>query len=164
MIYGVVGLVSFSYGELVMIGAFGAYYVFLLTGNLFVGLISGSLAAALLGVILYFLCYRRFLEAPRHISMICTFAFSMMTKNLAQIVFGSEPKAVPSVFENVTYTILGIRITTLQMIIISVVIVFAICFTLFLTKSRAGTMLRAVSQNTAKFAPAYTSANAPMTE
>ena len=50
-------------------------------------------------------------------------------------------------FENVTYTILGIRITTLQMIIISVVIVFAICFTLFLTKTRAGTMLRAVSQN-----------------
>ncbi len=147
MIYGVVGLVSFSYGELVMIGGFGAYYTFVYSGNFFLGVIGGFMASAVWGIVLYILCYKRFLEAPRHISMICTFAFSMMTKNLAQIVFGSEPKAVPSVFENVTYTILGIRITTLQMIIISVVIVFAICFTLFLTKTRAGTMLRAVSQN-----------------
>lgn len=147
MIYGVIGLVSFSYGEVVMIGGFGAYYVFLLTGNLMYGIISGFLSSAVLGIFLYKLCYERFLEAPRHISMICTVGFSMLVKNLAQICFGSEVKPTPPVFENITYNIMGLKISNLQFIIMGVVIVFALGFSLFLSKTRTGMMLRSVSQS-----------------
>ena len=56
---------SFSYGELVMIGGFGAYYTFVYSGNFFLGVIGGFMASAVWGIVLYILCYKRFLEAPR---------------------------------------------------------------------------------------------------
>lgn len=147
MIYGVVGLVSFCYGEIVMVGAFGAYYAFLYSGQLIPGILFGFACAAFLGIFLHKLCYERFLDSPRHISMICTVGFSMLVKNLAQIFFGSVPQPTPTVFDNVSYNFAGLTISKLQIIIMCVVIIFVIAFTFFLNKTRAGLKLRAVSQD-----------------
>jgi branched-chain amino acid transport system permease protein len=147
MIYGIVGLVTFNYGETVMIGTFGAFYCFIFTGNFFIGLIGGFATSAVLGILIHKICYERFLDAPRHVSLICTIGFAMMIKSIAQILFGSEVKPMPQVFRVTAYEIRGLRITNLQLIIIGVVIVFCVILTVFLNKTRTGTMLRAVSQD-----------------
>ena len=78
MMYGVVGLVSFCYGEIVMVGAFGAYYAFLYSGQFIPGNTFWLCMCCILGIFLHKLCYERFLDSPRHISMICTVGFSML--------------------------------------------------------------------------------------
>ncbi|MEG0272841.1 MAG: branched-chain amino acid ABC transporter permease [Hydrogenoanaerobacterium sp.] len=147
MIYGVVGLVSFNYGETVMIGAFGSYYAFLATGNFFVGILFGAICSAVLGIFVYKLCYERFLDSPPHISMVCTIGFSMLAKNLAQIAFGSDVKPLPEVFKIQSYTFWGFRISNLQLVIMGCVVLSTALFTIFLNYSRTGTKLRAVSQD-----------------
>ena len=152
VIVGVVGMVTFAYGEVMMIGAFSAYYIFIYVGNnLPLAILAAFAGSFIIGIVIYKLCYERFFTAPRHISLLCTIGISMLLKNLAQIVFGPETKPVLNVVSNKTFNInifgstLNIRL--LQIVIIVLVIVLAIALTLFFNKTKYGIMLRAVSQN-----------------
>lgn len=148
MIVGVTGLVTFTYGEVAMIGAFAAYYAFeLLHAPLAVAILCSFIAAALVGVIIHKVCYERFLDAPKHISLICTIGMSMLLKNVAQIVFGTEVKPMPDgIMRGVLY--LGqLRISHMQLFIFAVVVIMSTAFTLFLQKTKWGMALRSVSQS-----------------
>ncbi|MDR0718866.1 MAG: branched-chain amino acid ABC transporter permease, partial [Treponema sp.] len=93
VVVGVVGMVTFTHGEVIMIGSFAGYYIFLLLGkNLLLGFIASFGASWVLGILVYKVCYERFFNAPRHISLLCTIGFSMLVKNLAQLIFGPNQK------------------------------------------------------------------------
>ena len=146
--FGVVGLVSFSYGETVMVGAYGAFYTFALTGNFLLSLLIGFFCGGFLGLVQYIVCVQKFLKSPRVISMVCTVAFSILIRTLAQNVFGEETKAMGTVFRIESYQFGGgLYITNIQLIVMAVVILSSVALTLFLNKTRVGTMLRAVSQD-----------------
>lgn len=148
MIYGVVGLVTFTHGEVIMMGAFSSFYFYLAFGNnLILGLLSGFLISAIVGIVVHKICYEKFLDSPRHISLICTIGMSMFLKNMAQIVFGSEMKGMPDLFDGQFIQIGEIRINYLQLTVIGVVIFLSVVLSLFLNKTRTGMMLRAVSQD-----------------
>ncbi len=152
VIVGVVGVVTFTYGEIMMIGAFSAYYSFQFFGdNIFIAIIAAFIGSFLIGIVVYKVCYERFFKAPRHISLLCTIGFSILLKNLAQIVFGPEIKPVVNVVENKSFSIpLGegtIEIRLIQIVIIVLVIFFSAALTLFFNKTRYGIALRAVSQD-----------------
>lgn len=148
VIYGVVGLVTFTYGEIIMMGSFSAFYYFIAFGdNLVMAIIVGFVAAAIVGILVHKVCYQRFLDAPRYISLICTIGMSMFLKNLATIVFGSEMKGMPTFFGDQYITIGDIRIGYLKLIIIAIVILLSIILTIYLKTTRMGMKLRAVSQD-----------------
>ncbi|MCR3922722.1 MAG: branched-chain amino acid ABC transporter permease, partial [Firmicutes bacterium] len=131
-----------------MLGAFSSFYFFLVFGNnLLLGLVSGFVVAAVAGIAVYKICYERFLDAPRHIPLICTIGMSMLIKNLAQIVFGSEMKGMPDLFADQYIQLWDIRINFLQLMIIGVVILLSLVLSIFLNKTRSGMILRAVSQD-----------------
>ena len=152
VIVGVVGMVTFTYGEVMMIGAFSAYYIFQGVGNnLPLAILAAFAGSFIIGIVIYKLCYERFFNAPRHISLLCTIGISMLLKNLAQIVFGPETKPVLNIIDNKTFNInlfgAVLNIKLLQIVIIILVIVLAVALTLFFNKTKWGVMLRAVSQN-----------------
>ena len=148
VIYGVVGLVTFTYGEIIMMGSFSAFYYFILFGdNLFFALIAGFITAAVVGIVVHKVCYQRFLDAPRYISLICTIGMSMFLKNFATIVFGSEMKGMPAFFTGKFIEIGTIRVGYMQLLIIGIVIALSLLLTLYLKKTRMGMKLRAVSQD-----------------
>jgi branched-chain amino acid transport system permease protein len=61
VVVGVVGMVTFTHGEVIMIGAFAAYYMFFLSGtNILLGLVVSFLASWILGFFVYKVCYERF--------------------------------------------------------------------------------------------------------
>lgn len=148
VVVGVVGLVTFTHGEIIMIGAFASYYVFQYTGNnLMVGILASFCAAWLVGIFVYKVCYERFLNAPRHISLICTIGVSMLLKNLAQIIFGANNKPMLNVVENKFYGHGNVGITKVQLIVILTVISLSTILFLFFNRTKWGIMLRAVSQD-----------------
>ena len=151
-IVGVVGMVTFTYGEIMMIGAYGAFYAFQFAGNnIVLGLLFSFACSFVLGIAVYKLCYERFFNAPRHISLLCTIGFSMLVKNLVQIVFGPEVKSLPNVIQNKTFSLhlgsVSLDFRLLQLVIMGLVIVLALLLTLFFNHTRRGVALRAVSQN-----------------
>ena len=148
LIYGVVGLVTFAHGDVIMLGAFAAYYTFsLVSGNLLVALLAGFLVSGLMGFVVHRVCYNRFFSAPRQISLICTIGMSMLIKNTVQILFGSETKAMPEVIPLGGIQIGNYRITYVQCTVMVVVTVLCILLSIFLNKTKQGVILRAVSQD-----------------
>ena len=152
VIVGVVGMVTFTYGEIMMIGAFGAFYSFQFFGNnLALAIVMAFSSSFLLGIVVYKVCYERFFNAPRHIALLCTIGFSMLMKNLVQIVFGPEQKPVINIINNATYTLhlgsVAVDFKLLQIVVMLLVILFAVSLTLFFNRTRWGVALRAVSQN-----------------
>lgn len=150
LIVGVVGLITFAYGEMVMIGAMSAYLFYTyVTPNFFLGLLVAFISSGIAGIFIHKVAYERFLDAPKNIALLCTVGCSLLIKNLAQIAFGSQGNAMPPAFETKPVYLFGtdLYITTIHMVVIAIVVVLAIGLSIFLYKTRVGLMLRAVSQD-----------------
>lgn len=150
LIVRVVGLITFAYGEMVMIGAMSAYLFYTyVTPNFFLGLLVAFISSGIAGIFIHKVAYERFLDAPKSIALLCTVGCSLLIKNLAQIAFGSQGNAMPPAFETKPFYLFGtdLYITTIHMVVIAIVVVLAIGLSLFLYKTRVGLMLRAVSQD-----------------
>lgn len=148
VVVGVVGMVTFTHGEVIMIGAFASFYVFNALGNsLFLGIIASFAASWIIGMIIYKVCYEHFFNAPRHISLICTIGISILIKNLAQIVFGPNQMPMLDVVKNNVYKVGPVQISTVQILVIVIVVVLAGLLSLVFNKTKWGIALRAVSQD-----------------
>lgn len=148
VVVGVVGMVTFTHGEVIMIGAFASFYAFEMFGNnLLIGAAAAFAASWLIGMFVYKVCYERFFNAPRHISLLCTIGVSILIKNLAQILFGPNQKPMLNVVRNSIYSVGYVNVSTVQMVIIVVVVFLAGLLSFFFNRTRWGIALRAVSQD-----------------
>lgn len=148
VIVGVVGMVTFTHGEVIMLVAFASFYIFEAFGNnLLFGLLGSFFASWIVGIMVYKVCYERFFDSPRHISLLCTIGMSMLLKNLAQIIFGPNQKPMLNIIENKAFEIGLVKISMVQIIVIITVIILSVLLTLFFNKTRWGIALRAVSQD-----------------
>jgi branched-chain amino acid transport system permease protein len=148
LIFGVVGLVTFAHGDVIMIGAFAAYYSFaFFSPHILPAILSGFIASGLLGFFIHRICYNRFFNSPRQIPLICTIGTGMFLRNLIQVAAGTESKPIPGAFSGGVLEFAGLRITHMQIFIFAVVMVIVSLLTLFLNKTRAGLSLRAVSMD-----------------
>ena len=147
-INGVVGMVSFSYGDVMMVSAYAAFYVYTgITANFIVSALAAVAAGFIIGFLVYKICYERFLNAPRFIIMVCTLGFSTLLSNLAQLIFGRQAKPFLNVVPGNTFTFGPVSIRTTQILIMGTAVIFAILLTLIVKKTKLGVSLRAVSQN-----------------
>lgn len=148
VVAGVTGMVTFTHGEVMMIGALAAYEVFMCAGtNLLAGIIVGFAASWLLGILVYKICYERFFKSPPYVSLLCTIGFSMLVKNVVQALVGSDRKPLLKVINIQNIQIGPVQINNLQIIIVLTVLVLAISLSLIFKKSKWGIALRAISQN-----------------
>lgn len=148
VVVGVVGMVTFTHGEVIMIGAFASFYIFEMFGNnLLLGVAAAFSASWLIGMFVYKVCYERFFNSPRHISLLCTIGVSMLIKNLAQILFGPNQKPMLDVVRNSMYSIGYVNVSTIQVLVIVTVVVLALLLSFFFSRTRWGIALRAVSQD-----------------
>ncbi len=148
VIMGNLGLVTFTYGEVVMIGAFagGFYSLAVLKLGIVVSLLVGFAASWLIGMVIEVVCYRRWPDGPSQIWLIATIGISTILKSGGQVVFGTEQKFVPDVYDGV-WIVGGIRIMHIQAAIIVVLFVLSLCLWFFLKKTRLGMQLKAVSMD-----------------
>jgi len=148
VVVGVVGLVTFTHGEVIMTGAFAAYFAFQFFGNnLLLGMVASFAASSFIGIFVYKVCYEQFFDAPRHISLLLTIGVSMLLKNLTQILIGPNNLPLLGVVENKFFGVGVVGITLVQIIVIATVISFSLLLFLLFNKTRWGVMLRAVSQD-----------------
>jgi len=147
-IVGIVGLPNFSYGDIVMSGAFFAHLVFSSwSHNPFLVFICAFVGTAILGVIMHKVCYEHFFNSPRHISLMCTIGMSILIKNIVQLLTKSVTVPIPQIFGSYHFDIGIIRISSAQLAVLGIVLVLVVAFTVFLRKTKLGVQLRAVSQD-----------------
>lgn len=148
LIVAITGLVSFCYGETVMMGAFISWMAMSVLGeHPVVAIASAFFGTALVGLLIHKSCYERFFDSPRHVSLMCTIGMGILLRNIAQIVTRSETKPIARVFGNGYFDLGLFRISYVQVAVLTIVIVVSIGLSLFLNKTNMGIMLKAVSQD-----------------
>ena len=155
MVYGIIQLINFAHGEVVMIGAMVAFTVINLLAPgglpaLAVVLIGTSAAipvCMLVGYALERLAYRPLRHAPRLAPLITAIGLSIILQHLALLVWSRNILAFPQIIELRTFSVLGATISNVQLAIIAICVVMMAGLALLVYKTRLGTAMRATAQN-----------------
>ena len=155
MVYGILGLINFAHGEVVMVGAMVALMAIqalLITAlsPVLVLLLSVMIAVAAcmaLGYGIERIAYRPLRHAPRLAPLITAIGVSIVLQTLAMIIWGREYHAFPPLLTNSSHHIAGAIVTEVQIAIVLVAIVVMLCLMLLVHRTRLGRAMRAVSEN-----------------
>ena len=158
MVYGIIGLINFAHGDVVMVGAMLAttLVISLVGGNVDGAsawmLVGAALAASIplcmaLGWLAERYAYRPLRRAPRLTALITAIGVSIIIQNVAMMVWGRNYLSFPHVIEPVVYGLGGARITALQILIILGSILIMAGLLLVVHRTRLGTAMRATAQN-----------------
>src|SRR5689334_1719735 len=152
MVYGVLRLINFAHGDVYMVGAYAGYYLSRrLRGaepSIFSALLvmlGAMLACALLGILIERFAYRPVRREARLTLLITAIGVSLLLENLAQLVFGPDPKFFPSLAPRADFVLEGVRVTSEQITVIAVSFLLMILLRFFILKTRTGKAMRAVS-------------------
>lgn len=167
MVYGILGLINFAHGEVVMIGAMVALTVsqlLIASGLPLLILLIALLAAAMVCMALGFgierLAYRPLRNAPRLAPLITAIGVSIVLQNLAMIIWGREYHAFPAMLPNTPHMLGGAIINEVQIIIVLVAMAMMAGLMLLVHRTRLGRAMRAVAENPSAAALMGVNANA----
>jgi branched-chain amino acid transport system permease protein len=154
MVYGIIRLINFAHGEIMM---FGAYFAYLFAFSIalpfqlpfIVVILVSMMLAALMGLIIERVAYKKLRTAPRISALITAIGMSLFLQNLALLIFGPNPFVMKSgeLISSEPILILGYTVSRLTIYTIILSIVFMLILTLFVKKTKPGKAMRAVSMD-----------------
>ncbi len=148
LIFGVMDVINLAHGELLMLGAFTAYWLFKISH------LDPYLSIPVAGILLFFFGYfiqrfliNRVIEKPAIMSYILTFGLHLIIANTAVKFWTHDFRSVTTSYSGANFTIWGITIpvTRFTTFILSFVIVGFLFY--LLEKTDIGRAIRATAQN-----------------
>ncbi|WP_010259743.1 branched-chain amino acid ABC transporter permease [Treponema primitia] len=150
MVYGIVLLINFAHGDILMVGAYAGYFVLTRFGVSPLSLAAAFLFAmalcAGLGVFIERFAYRPLRTAPRLNSLITAIAVSLILQNGARVLpfIGPNPRQFPR--PEVSTISLGIvSISNIQIIVILLSAVLMLILNYIINYTKRGKAMQAVS-------------------
>jgi len=157
MVYGIVQLINFAHGEVVMIGAMVALSVIgVLAGgapdlSAFVIVLAGAACAIVVcmavGCTMERVAYRPLRGAPRLAPLITAIGISIILQHVALLVWTRNPLAFPQIVRNPVFNVAGAHISAVQIVIIAVSLTMMAGLTTLVYRTRLGVAMRATSEN-----------------
>ena len=149
MVYGILRLINFAHGDVLMMGCYFAFYAFLIFSlPWWVSFPVAILLTALLGMAIDRGGYLPVRKAPRISALITAIGVSFLLENLALVLFGGRPKAFhrPAVFGQViVWGDLHFLILSLWIPVITFFLVLVLLFVVY--RTRSGMAMRAISRD-----------------
>lgn len=153
MVYGIVMLINFAHGDILMVGAYAGYFI--LTALAASGMPYLALALAFagsmvlcgfLGIIIEKFAYRPLRNAPRLNSLITAIAVSLILQNGMRVLpfVGPNPRPFPGVIEG-KLSLGTFSISYIQLIVICISALLMILLTILINYTKTGKAMRAVS-------------------
>lgn len=149
IVYGILRLINFAHGDLLMLGAYIAGIVFSKLLLPFpVAIIVSVIFTALIAVTIERLAYRPLRNTTEETTLITSFAVSILLQNLAMMIFTPQPQKfdIPKSLQTI-YNVGNVTFTNMKILIIVLSIVLMIALTLFIKKSKMGIAMRATAEN-----------------
>ena len=161
MVYGIIQLINFAHGEVVMIGAMTAYSVIVaLTGAqvplpavaiVLLGAMAAIPVCMAIGYTLERTAYRPLRSAPRLAPLITAIGLSIILQHLAMIVWTRNPLSYPQIIRQVPIHLTGnpdgATITNVQIAIIVASVMMMGALLALVYRTKLGIAMRAVAQN-----------------
>lgn len=147
MVYGVLRLINFAHGDIMMVGAFLGYTFMAVFDLPFsVTVLLAVLISASLGIFMDKIAYKPLREAPKISLLITAIGISFFLENAFTVFAGGVPRAfpVPEYMENI-FNVSGVTfsVSSIMVPIVTLVLLLGILFVLY--KTKYGMAIRALS-------------------
>ncbi|MGB7573427.1 MAG: branched-chain amino acid ABC transporter permease [Thermodesulfobacteriota bacterium] len=148
LIFGVLRVINFAHGEMMVWGMYIAYTVFLRTGiDPFFSFLISAAGLFVLGYLLQRTVVNRILDSPEAMQVLPLVGIAMVFENSARIIWGPDYISPQSRFSLSSLPIgnLMIDVPRLLAFCLAIIITFIVLF--FLKKTDAGKSIRAAADN-----------------
>ncbi|EHQ90837.1 branched-chain amino acid ABC transporter permease [Desulfosporosinus youngiae] len=148
MVYGIIGMINFAYGEIFMFGAY-AGLVLALTNyvNIYLALLGATVITMILGVVIERIAYKPLRRSSRLSALISAIGVSIFLSSLMVRLKGPNTRGFPVLFENRIFEIGNFQITIYQIVIIGVAGLLMLGLHLFVSYTKMGRAMRACAQD-----------------
>lgn len=150
MVYGIIKLINFAHGDILMLGAFFGYFVLSAMGvtpvSIILAFVVSMVACAALGIFIEKTCYLPLRNAPRINALITAIGVSLLLENLARVipVIGPNPKPFPT--PSISKINIGsVHISNIDLTVILVSVILMGILTYIVEYTKTGKAMRAVS-------------------
>lgn len=147
LIFGVIRIVNFAHGELVMLGMYGAYVCYLFIGlDPYLSIVIVVPTLFLFGVLM-----QRFILQPLQnepmMQIFATFGLLLLLQNVVLAITRGQGYTAPSKLSEIVISIGGLNISLVRLIALVAVTVAALFLSWFVRHTMAGKAIRAVTQD-----------------
>lgn len=155
MVYGIMGLINFAHGEIVMIGALVALSLIKFMADsglpwvlqMFIGFLAAAGVCMAVGFTVERVAYRPLRGAPRLAPLITAIGVSIVLQNLAMLIWGRNYHAFPTILPNGEHEIFGAMISSVQIAIVVIAALTMCMLMLLIHRTRLGRAMRATAEN-----------------
>ena len=148
MVYGIILLLNFAHGDIIMVGAYISWLVMSKLGlNPAIAVVLSIVGCMLLGVLIDKVAYAPLRDAPRLSILITAIGVSYFLENGSQLLFGADAKVVPP-YTSVSNIQLGdLTLSFSAIVTVVVTAVATVVLTFLVQKTKLGKAMRAVSED-----------------
>ncbi|HKT95987.1 MAG TPA: branched-chain amino acid ABC transporter permease [Paraburkholderia sp.] len=164
MVYGILGIINFAHGDVLMVGAMVALSAINVLHNHFPGLgniptlcialVVAAIVCAFVGYAIEKIAYRPLRRAPRLAPLITAIGVSILLETLAMMIWSRNPLAFPQLISTdpinvikATDTSVGAVISPTEIVIIVVAFIMMGALLLLVHKTKLGRAMRAIAEN-----------------
>ena len=155
MVYGIINLINFAHGEVLMVGALVSWTVVSLLAEsglpgwlkLLISLIAAVVVCAALNFLIEKVAYRPLRNAPRLAPLITAMGMSLLLQTLAMIIWKPNYKPYPILLPSEPFHIGGAVINTTQILILVATAVTLIGLMWLVNRTKLGRAMRATAEN-----------------
>ncbi|MBS4749913.1 branched-chain amino acid ABC transporter permease [Granulicatella sp. zg-ZJ] len=146
MVYGIIRLINFAHGDILMLGAYiGFALISILKLDFFSALILSMLACAIIGAVIERIAYKPLRKSAKIAALITAIGVSYFIENIMIVQVGAETKVFPDVLGKQSFQLFGVDITLKQVLIFLITISLMVVLTLVIQRTKMGKAMRAVS-------------------
>jgi branched-chain amino acid transport system permease protein len=155
MVYGILGLINFAHGDIVMVGALTALTLikWLRAGGfppypaLILATVGAAAVCVVLGVLIERVAYRPLRRAPRLAPLITAIGVSILIQYSAATVWTKQYLALPALLPTTSYSVAGAEVTGLQLALFVIAGLLMAALMWLIKRTRTGRAMRATEQN-----------------
>lgn len=148
MVYGIAKMINFAHGDIIMVGAYALFvFISLLNIPIAVSVLLSIVLCGVMGILIERVAYKPLRKAPPLAVLITAIGVSFFLENAALLIFSANPKPFKSIIHVRTVKIGSVSIAGITIVTLIVTLIAMICLTLFINKTKAGSAMRAVSED-----------------
>ena len=148
MVYGIILLLNFAHGDVIMVGAYMSWFVMNQLGLGPVTAVCATiLTCTLLGVVIEKVAYTPLRNAPRISLLITAIGVSFFLEYTAELILGSGAKVIPAYYTNQTFRLGKVPLGLTSIITLVVTVLSMLGLTFLVQKTKLGKAMRAVSED-----------------
>jgi branched-chain amino acid transport system permease protein len=148
LVFGILRVVNFAHGVFYMLGAYLGYTTVMLTGWFWPALVIVPPVVGALGALIESSTLRFIYRRPPIYQLLLTFGLALILEEALRILYGPTAKGIdPPAYLQGAFALGSLLYPRYRLFVIGLGLVVAVAVWLFLRKTRAGLVIRAVAQN-----------------